>query len=346
MLDSDVSALNAFQANAGPELPSHEALVVESGHPTSQPAPSGAAPYSDFLRGVVLASPDERTLFDLDNPFQFDLWNFHADEWDQNGTLADVRFDDIPPLSTPQSPTSAPAQNVREMSTDSPEQAVQAAGSRAYSVSVWNWIPTNDDHQSAHQGDLALSPEDSASLHITLRLSPIIMSKKLLSTDRDRVLSLLLARCDRSLIVRVASAFPSHLLMEKLVQTALHFQTLGTIPFLHVATFDPAATQDELLSALVAYGAFLSPVPALQDLCLAMTDILFRYVPEQWGQDNSRTRELQQWQCELALDYKAIPQLLSDADRFYVSSSGWAIIVYAMFWYTYWSIPSDFGNIC
>ncbi len=267
--------------------------------------------YADFLRDLVFA-PREQTSLErpsrIASPARFDLWDLNFD-WDQHNGLADISFDQIPALAAVDSPPFGIYQPTPINENESPEQAVQAAGgAQAFSKSIWHWLPTMADNERAHQADLALSTDDAYSIQDWLRLSPAVAAKRLSPSDRDRVLSLLLARCAPAHVVRVASAFPSYLLMEKLVQVALHFHgQMGTQPWLHIPTFSVADISDELLSALVAYGSFLSPISALQNLAVAMTDIMFTTVPEQWGRDNATTRHLQQWQC-------------------------WALIVHSMFW--------------
>jgi hypothetical protein len=91
--------------------------------------------------------------------------------------------------------------------------------------------------------------------------------------------------------------------MEMLVHTALHFQTIGTVPWLHIPTYSSATIEAELLCALVAFGAFLSPISANQNLGAAMTDIILSAVVEQFEKNNASTRSLQMWQCFLVIEY-------------------------------------------
>ncbi|KAK3680733.1 hypothetical protein LTR37_021088 [Vermiconidia calcicola] len=256
--------------------------------------------YADFLKDLLFTSPQE-----IDSEAMgFGLIAARNDPWDTDmevnlgigDALAAVPFGDIPPVPSPEVHFGEVVDEQRRIVAANSDDLALDAGKKAFSTSVWHWVPTSSDHAAEGQAGLALPTEISSRADTALTLTDDILSKRLVPRDRDRVLSILLERCERQHIVRIASSFPTYNLMEKLLHTALHFQTPGTMQWLHVSTLEPSKIRDELLCALVAYGAILSPVSAIQNLGFAMADILFWAVPDVWGKDNATTRDLQLWQ--------------------------------------------------
>ena len=261
--------------------------------------------YSDFLKDLLFTSPQayhsgaefQQRPTD-DNRFQF--WDTDMDgSLDFTEAIAGIPFNNVSPVGASGSTAVDYSQEPKQAPAKSPEQLAMEAGGRAFSTSVWHWIPTSSDNRAEGQSDLTVSANLSEKTDESLRLSPEILSKRLSPTDRDRVLSVLLAHCERSNVVRIASSFPSYKLMEKFVHATLHFQTVGTIAWLHIPTFSSTSLNDELLSALVAYGAFLSPISATQKLGTAMADMLRHAVAERFEANNANTRDLQMLQCLL-----------------------------------------------
>lgn len=252
--------------------------------------------YTDFLKDLLFTSPQDNYDYDLRGVQTPMLWDQHIDMGlGFSQALADVPFGDILPISSSITalPDAGTLQTPQVDDAQTPNQFAIAAGTQAFSTSVWHWVPSPTDHVADEHSTLALPSDTPSDSSESLSLSPEVLSKRLHQADRDRVLSILLEQCDRDSVVKVATAFPSHLLMEKLLHTALHFQIVGFIPFIHVATFDPETIRNELLTALVAYGSFLSPVSAIQRLAAAMADVLFMVVPERFCANNAKTRDLQ-----------------------------------------------------
>jgi hypothetical protein len=249
--------------------------------------------YADFLKDLLFANPlDQQDFTNGQGTRTPNLWDSGPTLSDHFGdALAGVPYGDFPTVSGFDLFVPVPEDSV-ELNGQSPEQRAIAAGGEAFSTSVWHWVPSPADHGAAEHAGLAL-PSNITNTNDSLSLSVDVRSKRLRASDRERVLAILFEQCDKEHVVKVATAFPSHHLMEKLFQAALHFQTVGTLPFLHIATLDPAAICDELLTCLVAYGAFLSPVPSIQHLGAAMADIMFMVLPQRFCANNANTRELQ-----------------------------------------------------
>ena len=267
---------------------------------------NGSELYSDFLKDLLFTSPEA---FDINASYPKNTTNFALfDFWDpdvgdnfETSDFANVPFSDIPSIPTPNSASIGAIDNLGSSELDPTDQMAIAAGGKAFSTSVWHWVPESSDNRTQGQADLAPSSTLFNEAGDVLAITPETLSKKLVPTDRDRVLSILLAHCERNHVVRVASAFPSYQIMEKLMHAALHFQTVSTVSWLHIPTFSPHAAKDELLAALVACGAFLSPIAAAEKLGTAMIDIVFCALVQCFEKDNASTRSTQLWQCYLTI---------------------------------------------
>ncbi|OJJ08330.1 hypothetical protein ASPVEDRAFT_878854 [Aspergillus versicolor CBS 583.65] len=178
------------------------------------------------------------------------------------------------------------------------EERAFAAGARAFEGSWLNWSPDSMHQPSIDQDEANLSlPHDWTKDKDSLRRDPSFTQQPLSIADRERVLSTLLLFSDRRPLIRIATTFPGTQEMESLLHGFLRHQLADTLSWFHVPTFSLSRLRDELLAALVAFGATLAHVEVIQKLGHAMADILRYSVIEQWRRDNSLSRDLQLMQA-------------------------------------------------
>ncbi|KAL4863657.1 hypothetical protein BDV12DRAFT_201848 [Aspergillus spectabilis] len=172
------------------------------------------------------------------------------------------------------------------------EETAFAAGAQAFKGSWLNWSP-NPMHQPCVE-------QDEASLCVarnwakdSLQRDPSYAHQSLTIADRDRVLWALLSFSAKRRLIHIATTFPGVHEMESMLHGFLRHQLGDTFSWFHVPTFRLTGLRDELLAALVAFGASLTHVEAVQKLGHAMADILRSAVLEQWHHDNCLSRDLQ-----------------------------------------------------
>lgn len=160
------------------------------------------------------------------------------------------------------------------------EERAFVAGAQAFEGSWWNWSPDSMEQPCADQDEERLSlPHDFT--RDSLRRDPSLSHQRLTVTDRDRVLSACLFFSDKRALIRIATAFPGVHELESMLHCFLRHQLGDTFSWLHVPTLKVADIADELLAALVAFGASLAHFEGIQKLGHAMADILRSPVIEQ-----------------------------------------------------------------
>ncbi|EMC95497.1 hypothetical protein BAUCODRAFT_72201 [Baudoinia panamericana UAMH 10762] len=172
---------------------------------------------------------------------------------------------------------------------------VSVEGAKAFETSVWHWVPNAADTGAAGEPDPSVIPADVPhGPDEDCPYTSVVLARHLCPKDRDRVLSVILDHCDKSNIVRIATTFPSHSILESFLRTALHHQAVRSpTAWIHVPTFSTKTARDCLLCALIACGAFMSPVPAAQTMGAAMPELILAFVNALWAQNNALTRDLQ-----------------------------------------------------
>ncbi len=198
--------------------------------------------------------------------------------WDQYlGTEQTFNgFDDVSSLHASAVNELIPGSSLPEIdvrNSSSFEEAAFAAGSKAFQVSGWNWGPTSQDSVSAEHPKLILPPG-------LVRLENVkgqpqnLASPLLTQRDRHRILSLLVQHCDKENWVSIASSFPSELLLENMLQRFFASQAVDTLSWFHVPSFRCDSIRDELLAAVVANGACLTPIESVQKFGYVMPELL------------------------------------------------------------------------
>ena len=234
-------------------------------------------------------------------------WDY---QWtpDVDSELFDFCFPNVlPDFSAPAALQSYTAPVDREDEERSPELIVSAEGAKAFHDSVWLWVPSSTDTRAANEPNPAQIPPYLFAMPAdNVQLSAEILAKRLGPSERDRILAVILDQCEKASVVRIATSFPTHLILEQLLHTALHFQTVGLpLAWLHIPMLTVGTVRNELVCALVAWGAFLSPMAPVQALGSAMLDLIHHAIMAQWVSDNTTTRDL-----ELCQAYALVQHLL------------------------------------
>jgi hypothetical protein len=215
--------------------------------------------------------------------------------WDQHLNI-DVTFDELldlpmPDIISPVQEAARPAPTGglngsgtgRKMAGQTPfEERAFVAGARAFEGSWLNWSPDRMHQPSLDQDEASLGlPHDWSKDNDSLRRDPSLTQQPLTITDRHRVLSTLLLFSDKRSLIRIATTFPGTQELESMLHGFLRHQLVDPFSWFHVPTFSLPHLRDELLAALVAFGASLTRVEMLQKLGHAMADILRPVVIEQ-----------------------------------------------------------------
>ncbi|KAF4461713.1 c2h2 type zinc finger domain [Fusarium albosuccineum] len=147
-------------------------------------------------------------------------------------------------------------------------------GAKAFNTSIWHWTPRHGEFVSEEEPYLSLSRGILSGDDDIAGMPPLLQGRILCDSDRDRIVSLVLTFCDQSNLASIAPSLPSLGVMERLICRFLQFQTEGPVPWFHVPTFCARGAPEEILLGMIAYGASLMPVRALQKLGTALPNIL------------------------------------------------------------------------
>jgi hypothetical protein len=141
---------------------------------------------------------------------------------------------------------------------------------QAFKESLWSFEPVEADHGRADQVNLSLPFEDLLSPTRCTALEPPCASLDQIS--RDRLLAMILATCEQSIVLRILSSFPSSELLTNLLHNFLLYHTEQTDTLIHLPTLEPSELSAEVLLPLVAAGAALSTIPVIRRLGYAFQE--------------------------------------------------------------------------
>ena len=142
--------------------------------------------------------------------------------------------------------------------------------SQAFKESLWSFEPVEADHSRAEQVNLSLPFEDLVSPTRCTALEPPCAPLDQIS--RDRLLAMILATCEHSIVLRILSSFPSAELLTNLLQNFVLYHMEQTDTLIHIPTLEPSELSAEVLLPLVAAGAALSTIPVIRKLGYAFQD--------------------------------------------------------------------------
>jgi hypothetical protein len=148
---------------------------------------------------------------------------------------------------------------------------------------VWRWRPNIKDTSIIRQQDLNL-PSDAA----RRRIAPLggrKLDEKMDSLTRDKIVALVVAHCTNNSWAQLApwnkrvSSFPSVELLDALIQFCLTAPLAECDLLFHLPTLSIRKARPELVMALVAFGATLTPDVSLNKLGMSLQEVLRQSLP-------------------------------------------------------------------
>ncbi|KIW10094.1 hypothetical protein PV08_11054 [Exophiala spinifera] len=271
-------------------FPSNPRLNSEVLHQLTDVAPSeGCAGYADFLKDLAShpqskqASPSALP----HNPFEsHDIWEIFMNS--TQGSDIDFEYDGLSDLAALE--THATMGLSRPQSHEQQEHQAFLIGVNAFSTSLWNWTPSAEDTGVASERHLAVGDSDQEKLrnvHV-----PELCKKLASSSNRDRILALFITVCERKNIPKLIKSFSSPTLMECLIPLALHHLSTRPLSFIHPPSSVSCQISPEMLAIMMAHGASLTSVRAIQRLGYAIAELLRKAIVQRWEENNSETRDL------------------------------------------------------
>ncbi|TKA81601.1 hypothetical protein B0A55_03545 [Friedmanniomyces simplex] len=160
-------------------------------------------------------------------------------------------------------------------------------------ASVWRFRPLSKDSGSAEQANLSLPTPT------TLDIDRRVNCEPLSQTSRDKVLAMILSTCKPNSIPRAVACFPSISLLDSLFQFSLTSPGSHAKHWIHAPTLLAGQTRPEMLAAIIAAGAVLTPDASIRKVGYAIQEAIRTAVQVQLEEDNTLMRDLQIMQASL-----------------------------------------------
>ena len=160
-------------------------------------------------------------------------------------------------------------------------------------ASVWRFRPLAKDSGSAEQANLSLPTPTSLDIDRRVTCEPITQ------VARDKILAMILSTCKPNSIPRAVACFPSVSLLDSLFQFSLTSPGSHAKHWIHAPTLLAGQTRPEVLSAIIAAGAVLTPDGAIRKVGYAIQEAIRTAVQVQVEEDNTLMRDLQIMQASL-----------------------------------------------
>ncbi|KAF2160745.1 hypothetical protein M409DRAFT_70274 [Zasmidium cellare ATCC 36951] len=160
-------------------------------------------------------------------------------------------------------------------------------------ASVWRFRPLSKDSGSAEQENLSLPTPTSLDIDRRVTCEPLSQ------TSRDRILAMILSTCKPNSIPRAVACFPSIGLLDSLFQFSLTSPGSHAKHWIHASTLLTGQTRPEVLAAIVAAGAVLTPDSSIRKLGYAIQEAIRTAIQVQLEDDNTMMRDLQIMQASL-----------------------------------------------
>ncbi|KAB8261866.1 hypothetical protein BDV32DRAFT_148188 [Aspergillus pseudonomiae] len=159
-----------------------------------------------------------------------------------------------------------------------------------------NWTPRSEDN--AYMDQQYLSVPKHLDRSISSGAAEVrVFSECLSKESRDKAFSIFVQICQRRDFGRMMHYFPSAELLDSLIQDYFLHQRSEIDSWIHEATIDLNQESPEMIIALAAAGAVLSPVNAIQRLGYALLEIARLELSSKYENDNTNTRNLRQQQA-------------------------------------------------
>ena len=159
--------------------------------------------------------------------------------------------------------------------------------------SVWRFRPLAKDSGSAEQTNLSLPTPTSLDIDRRVNCEPLSQ------TSRDKILAMILSTCKPNNIPRSVACFPSISLLDSLFQFSITSPGSHAKHWIHAQTLLAGQTRPEVLAAIIAAGAVLTPDTAIRKVGYAIQEALRTAVQVQVEDDNTLMRDLQIMQASL-----------------------------------------------
>lgn len=157
-------------------------------------------------------------------------------------------------------------------------------------TSTWRFRPQTQDSSSSEQHNLSLpATETNKKLQVGRRMTAEPLSYNM----RDRILAIIVSSCKKGNIPRSVLCFPSLELLDSLLQFYLASKFAMLSGLFHLPTLRPSRMRPELVAAMVAAGACLTPDSALQKLGLALQEALRTTLALIFEEDNTMISDVQ-----------------------------------------------------
>ncbi|SMR57010.1 unnamed protein product [Zymoseptoria tritici ST99CH_3D1] len=160
-------------------------------------------------------------------------------------------------------------------------------------ASVWRFRPLSKDSGSAEQVNLSLPTPTSLDIDRRVTCEPLSQ------TSRDKILAMILSTCKPNSIPRAVACFPSIGLLDSLFQFSLTSPGSHAKHWIHAPTLLAGQTRPEVLAAITAAGAVLTPDASIRKVGYAIQEAIRTAVAVQVEEDNTLMRDLQIMQASL-----------------------------------------------
>ncbi|RMY54752.1 hypothetical protein D0863_13530 [Hortaea werneckii] len=160
-------------------------------------------------------------------------------------------------------------------------------------ASVWRFRPLSKDSGSAEQANLSLPTPTSLDIDRRVTCEPLSQ------TSRDKILAMILSTCKPNSIPRAVACFPSISLLDSLFQFSLTSPGSHAKHWIHAPTLRAGQTRPEVLAAIIAAGAVLTPDASIRKVGYAIQEAIRTAVQVQVEEDNTLMRDLQIMQASL-----------------------------------------------
>ena len=165
----------------------------------------------------------------------------------------------------------------------------------------WRFVPVTQDSGYAEHGNLLLGgqvgPDTPPKSLRNLDMGPG-PDNCLDLASRDKILSIMLSQMPQPFSLNAAS-FPSPELLDRLIRYFLTVPFSSAGAWIHRSTFIPNKSRPELLLAMAAAGAVLTPDLTLRRLGFAMQEVVRHQLPAVFEADNTLIRDLELHQAFL-----------------------------------------------
>lgn len=183
-------------------------------------------------------------------------------------------------------------QSARGSVTSNPPSAL--GGESLQRTSTWKFRPVTQDSSSSEQNNLSLpAAEANKRILVERRMTAEPLSYNM----RDRILAIMISSCRGNNIPRFVLCFPSLELLDSLLQFYLASKFAMFSGLIHLPTLRPSKLRPELVAAMIAAGASLTPDASLRKIGFAIQEALRVTVPELFEGNNTLIADLQCLQC-------------------------------------------------